>query len=114
MKKSSIARIQQSGMRNGMHIDIIVNYVNNRVGGYINTAKPSGFYLEAKPITPNGVSVATVPQADKSMLLFEASRFSEKQMEKAVLIGLKAMPDLIQELLISQLSEYDTKLRRRK
>ena len=104
MRSTKIARIPHDGMRDGTHIDVEVSYRQRRQTVYHQRVLPSGFYLNAKPVTPNGVCVATVPQADKSRLLFESGRFSEKKMEKAIQMGQEEMSELVEELLASQLA----------
>ena len=98
MKNTQIARIAQEGMRDGTHIDIEVSYL---IGGSRNT--PRGYYLYAKPVTVSEWFLTTIPTSNKRCLLFEASRFSEKSMAKAVELGKSQMQKMIDILLAEQL-----------
>lgn len=97
MKTIRIARVSHAGMRDGTHIDIEVRYHKDAYRG-----RPRGFYLSAQPVTPDTGYTSYVLGSGKSVLLFEASRFSEKKMDQATTMGKVEMPALIEQLLTEQ------------
>lgn len=101
MSKNSrmLESIPHTGLKHATHIDVEVYYTkggpNLWSGGYTQR----GYYISAKPVTRNGVSISYTMFTGTSKLLMEASRFSEKQLEQAVELGRAEASGLIAMVL---------------
>ena len=87
------------GLKDATHIDVEVYYTkggpNYFAGGYTRR----GYYISVKPVTRRDGMVSFTMFTGYSKLLFEANRFSAKQLEQAAQIGRAEAPAIIAQVI---------------
>ena len=81
------------------HIDVEVYYTKGGANYFSGGATRRGYYLSAKPVKRDGITVSYNLFSGASKLLLEANRFSVKQFDKAVELGRDSAPELVKHVI---------------
>jgi len=93
--------IERDDLKDATHLSVSVYYNKGGANYLTGRTSPRGYYISVKPVTKNGISISYMLFSGRGQLLLEASRYSDKQFDKAVLMS----QDVEEKLIASVLAE---------
>jgi len=93
--------IERNDLKDATHLEVSVYYTKGGANYFSSGTIRRGYYINVTPVTKSANSVSFVMFTGRSKLLFETSRYSDKQFAKAV----EMSKDVRAELIAAVLSE---------
>ena len=93
--------VERSDLKDATHLEVSVYYTKGGANYFSGGTIRRGYYINVTPVTKSENSVSFVMFTGRSQLLFETSRYSDKQFAKAV----EMSKDVRAELIAAVLSE---------
>lgn len=92
--------IERNDLNGASHLEVSVYYTKG-TGTFLSTCTiPRGYYLSVRPVTKRDGMVSFELFSGQSRLLFEASRFTEKQFARAVEMAEGMEEELIEAVVM--------------
>jgi len=87
--------MEHSGLKGATHLEISTYYTKGGTNYFSGNPVPRGYYLSVKPVTKAGGTISYDLFSGQKMLMFETTRFTTKQFERAVAMAVDYEEKLI-------------------
>lgn len=87
--------IERDDLKGATHLEISVYYSKGGMSYFTGQTSPRGYYISVRPVTMRDGMVSFELFAGRRQFLFETSRFTTKQFERAVDIAKGVEDELI-------------------